>query len=320
MRLILSRKGFDSSAGGVASPIFKLEKSSQRGAGGSKVSTNKIFSLPIPVSISDGLRFNQIKGPWSDPRIEVATLVRDLTRSSRKPLGGRDFVHLDPDLRRDSLEKRCDGWLPSFGQSSAAAAHLLNQGVGVGDLFIFFGWFRHVQRLGNEWEFCSGKSNKSDLHLIFGWLQVGQVFRDQNKSKLPKWLQSHPHVCGHSAKARNNIIYVAKQKLDIDGLTDFDGGGVFETFSKTRVLTAEDAASRSIWNLPSWFAAEPRLSYHGNACRWKVGNLTCQLQTVGRGQEFVLDCENRPEAIPWIRNLFLGSRINNNFQNRGSHL
>ena len=283
MRLILSRKGFDSSAGGVASPILPKEK---------------ICSLPIPVQIDDGLRFNHVKYPGHDPKIELAALVQDLTKKS---LNKKNFVHLDPDLRRDSLETRGGGWLPSFGQSDSAAAHLFNQGVGVGDFFLFFGWFRRVECLRKKWQF---RLDTPDLHLIFGWLQVGQVFHEHKISQLPKWLQSHPHACGHSAKARNNVIYVAKHKLDIDGLAEIDGGGVFDTFSPTRVLTAEEAASRSIWKLPSWFAAEPRLSYHRNADRWKLSNSTCQLQTVGRGQEFVLDCENRPEAITWIRSLF----------------
>lgn len=52
------------------------------------------------------------------------------------------LAHLDPDLRRDALPTRPNGWRPAFGQSGAAAGHLFNQEVGIGDLFMFFGWFR----------------------------------------------------------------------------------------------------------------------------------------------------------------------------------
>ena len=37
-------------------------------------------------------------------------------------------------------------WRPAFGQVGAAQKHLEQQGVSVGDVFLFFGWFRDVIR------------------------------------------------------------------------------------------------------------------------------------------------------------------------------
>ena len=57
--------------------------------------------------------------------------------------------HLDPDIRPEIIE-RMDGWKPAFGQIDAARTHLCNQGVGIGDLFLFFGWFRETEYKNGE--------------------------------------------------------------------------------------------------------------------------------------------------------------------------
>ena len=46
------------------------------------------------------------------------------------------------------------------------------------------------------------------------------------------------------------------------------------------------------------------LSYHGRPNRWQLMDDSVQLQTVGRGQEFVLDTDHYPEALTWLRTLF----------------
>ncbi len=66
------------------------------------------------------------------------------------PRSSHEFAHLDPDLRPEALASRPKDWRPAFGQSSAAATLLINQGVGVGDLFIFFGWFRRTIKVNGK--------------------------------------------------------------------------------------------------------------------------------------------------------------------------
>ena len=58
-----------------------------------------------------------------------------LTGDDRSDAG----AHADPDLIAGA-RKRGAGWLPSLGQIGAASGHLRNQGVQVGDLFLFYGW------------------------------------------------------------------------------------------------------------------------------------------------------------------------------------
>jgi Nucleotide modification associated domain 3 len=45
------------------------------------------------------------------------------------------------------------------------------------------------------------------------------------------------------------------------------------------------------------------LSYHGDKSRWARDGDAVLLRTVGRGQEFVLDCQEYPEAIQWLCHL-----------------
>ena len=132
MRLILSRKGFDAALGGVASPIFP---------------NGAMASLPIPLAGAP-VAYAQInKGPDGS----LGPLVADLTRGA---ITGATPAHLDPDLARSALPRR-PGWRPAFGQTGVAATHLERCGVDIGDVFLFFGWFRAVQRGSDDrWRYA----------------------------------------------------------------------------------------------------------------------------------------------------------------------
>ena len=182
MKIILSRKGFDAKYGGVASPIFP---------------NGRLRSLPVPGS-TDKLQYKNIRFDLANLGYgakDFGSLVEDLTfkpRKSDSAIKKTDSCHLDPDLNRDDLARKA-GWLPIFGQSNAAASHLLNYGVGLGDLFLFFGWFHRVQEVNERFGF---DPDRLDVHLIFGWLQIGEIWCTFAKEPLPKWAKYHPHVSG----------------------------------------------------------------------------------------------------------------------------
>jgi len=283
MRIILSRKGFDSSAGGVASPIFP---------------SGELCSLPIPES-SDNLARGRPYGTIHNAGISLGSVVADLTGGQ---LGPGDRAHLDPDLDRESVP-RPPGWKPTFGQTAAAESHLRNQRVGPGDLFLFFGWFREVEESTNRFRY---RPDSPDRHLLFGWLQVAQRLPAATGGALPGWVRDHPHAV--AAYCNNDSLYVAAESLQLGGCgLDLPGGGIFRRYHPQLCLTAR-GASRSKWSLPLWIhpgARESALSYHGRPDRWsRTGDRTL-LQTVGRGQEFVLNCEHYPEALAWVRELLL---------------
>src|SRR5687768_10897447 len=121
MRVILSRKGFDSGYGRVPSPVLP---------------DGRMISLPIPDKDAP-VAYAAIKRD----EILLSGLVDDLTKGKIPP---RFLAHLDPDLDRDAVV-RPSGWRPIFGQSGAALGHLRKLGVVAGDLFLFFGWFRAAE-------------------------------------------------------------------------------------------------------------------------------------------------------------------------------
>ena len=277
MRLILSRKGFDSANGGCPSPILG----------------ERLCSLPIPdagsptsygkLSAFNGSRISQI--------------VEDLTHCR---INQHDGAHLDPDLRRDSIA-RTAGWRPIFGQAAAAQSHLKNQKVGRGDLFLFFGCFRRAEKVGGSFRFVG---SAPILHVIFGWLQIERVIpaRDGLASEIP-WAAEHPHLAVPE-RYKNNMLYFASNRLSSIGLNT-RGAGSFDRIRPELILTATDS-NCSKWRLPRWFdpGGRPALSYHSKAARWTDCGTSMRLQSVGRGQEFVLDVEQYPEAREWLRSIF----------------
>jgi hypothetical protein len=58
-----------------------------------------------------------------------------------------------------------------------------------------------------------------------------------------------------------------------------------------------------VWRLPAWFKPDGKkraLSYHWKRSHWAGDGNFVLLRTVGRGQEFVLDCDDYPEALGWL--------------------
>ncbi|HSG57088.1 MAG TPA: hypothetical protein VLA45_16685 [Paracoccaceae bacterium] len=110
MKIVLSRKGFDSTSGGGPSPIVD----------------GVPVSLPIPASAGrPGISYGELG------------LGDHVAQVSRGRLGPDSLAHHDPLFTPDG---RC-----LFGQCHAAQSHLENLGVGPGDLFVFFGLFREGQ-------------------------------------------------------------------------------------------------------------------------------------------------------------------------------
>ena len=264
MRLVLSRKGFDSSRafGGCASPILP---------------DGQMLSLPIPhatgrVSYS-GLRTRGL---------DVGHIVSDLTKNQ---LSASSLAHLDPDLEASSRRRQA-GWLPAFGQDSIAQRHLERERVGIDDLFLFFGWFKEVALRDGRYRYLA---SAPDLHVIFGWLRVGEVLR-LGPDPIPQWLLDHPHASRDCSP--HNTVYVSKGP---------SGAGVFSNFRSQLRLTEATSTRRSVWRLPSDFlpGARSPLTYHKAPARWTKTQDGCRLQSVGKGQEFVLDLDEYPGVHRW---------------------
>jgi len=125
---------------------------------------------------------------------------------------------------------------------------------------------------------------------------------DDHREQLG-WAEGHPHL--NIVGDRRNVMYAPSDRLDLPGTPDLAGAGVWPRFDPARQLTAHGAKC-SAWKLPAWFHPEGRrssLSFHGKPSAWTLCDGGVQLQSVGRGQEFVLDANDYPEALPWIMGL-----------------
>lgn len=208
MKVILSRKGFDTSNGVIPNPILP---------------DNTLLSMPIPSD--DILSFNDL----SYNGVTYTEILRQLA-----PKRQYDKCHLDPDIRENVRVNSISGWKPAFGQVGAAQTYLRNRAVGTGDLFLFFGRFQ--QTIG-----CLNKgtlrfdNNAPVLHIIYGYLEIGGLL--SNKQLAERSYTWHPHGNGERLQDKTNLIYTAADKLSFD--KSRRGWGVFSN-AKQRILTLAD--------------------------------------------------------------------------------
>lgn len=146
--------------------------------------------------------------------VDLAQVVDDLT-GGKVSAGTR--AHLDPDLEPSSVA-RLYGWRLAFGQCSAAQGHLERFKVGVGDLFLFFGWFRRIEHAQGRYQYVA---DSPDLHVLFGWLEIGEVLAGSALQAPPEWLRRHPHLDG--AYRPKDHVYIAQTR----GTLAENGAGTF---------------------------------------------------------------------------------------------
>ncbi len=276
MKIILSRKGFDSSNGGIPSPILP---------------DGTLLSLPIPVKNEHDTEYSQLS--YGDKSYN--TIINELIegKHQKKPkLFNKQYCHLDPDIREKVQSNRPQNWKAAFGQSGAAQGHLRSECVNIEDIFLFFGWFRLTKLVDGKYQYVKGSP---DLHIIYGYLQIGEIYDNiRAKDSLPSYLQSHAHA-RYSSQA-NNCIYAATEKLSFN--ENRKGADVLQ-YNDNLVLTKE-GMSRSKWELPDIFK-DTLISYHTENSFNKDG----YFQSAHKGQEFVIT--NNEKVIDWAKKLIEGN-------------
>src|SRR4051794_5371637 len=106
MKLVLSRKGIDSSFGSCASPILP---------------NGRLCWMPIPETTA----CKPDLPTYDDLSFHGRTLGEIISELSKGRIASTQQVHLDPDLYPAHVD-RLPGWRPAFGQTGAAQRHLLN--------------------------------------------------------------------------------------------------------------------------------------------------------------------------------------------------
>jgi len=254
--LVISRKGFDSTAGGRASPIF---------------ANGDIFSIPITQKKQSQFRYRELQFNDMSGR-EILNFI------GAKSISDDDFYHNDPLL---------SGKKGIFGQAGGSQGELENFGVGRGDLFLFFGWFKQYHQRG------------PDVHHLFGWLQIEKIIK--GNSEILNFLSdnelSHPHGTTDITQFKNNTIYIASKNLTFsDSVRDITGHGVFKKTAENLILT-ETGKTRSRWRFPKKYFTNTKNLFR-NRLKWKDEE-KCLVNCSGIGQEFILNAQDNPSLVDW---------------------
>ncbi len=255
MKVILSRKGFDSSFGGYPSFIMP---------------DGVLLSLPIP-NYKDNIKYSQIYTEIQENTLyDLMILKSNVIKSSKWYSFTKETkCHFDPDLNYNALPRK-KGWVGTLGQTGIAQKLLMKHNIKRNDLFLFFGWFDNYENIK--------KNSTKGKHVIFGYLQIDKILYTKS-DKIPDWLENHPHVLERRLNNEYNCIYIAREQCSWNN--NIKGYGTF-LYDEELVLTATNM-SRSKWHLPDIFK-NVNITYH-NKNSWKLN----YFQSAMRGQEFIIE-------------------------------
>jgi hypothetical protein len=233
--------------------------------------------LPIPdkkTSVSYGDLTFSYKGD------SIQKILNDLT--GKKIFSGKkrscDYesvkfkCHLDPMIVENF---RFEGI--AFGQEGRAASHLLRQGVREEDIFLFYGWFREVEKKNGKWRY---KKVSLDLHVIWGLMKVEEkiVLNEENVKKICvkyPFLKKHPHI--EVKRKYPNILFLSKENWK-----------KFRSQEEVVLTDTKNYRGRSFWRLPKYFNQPQAFSYL-KLEKFAIDGSEVVIETPGRGQEFVLN-------------------------------
>jgi hypothetical protein len=284
MKIIFSKKGFDSTFGKMPSPIFP---------------DGSMITLPIPDDHS-----NYPYAAISSPHPAFPTMEKLLLALGCKENVVQGMAHLDPDLLAGAKPRR-GGWRPVLGQSGSALGHLIQNGVGVDDIFLFYGLFQEVLPKPDGNLSFTGKKQQ----VIWGWLQVAEIHyvHEIFGQREYVWLNDHPHL--QACTRKDDAIFMSRDSLRLPSvqLRGVPGAGIFGKCRPELTLSYPEGKSFTNWRLPKFFYPFPGktpLTYHNNKDRWRKKNGYCYLDRVAIGQEFVLHDEYMPDLGDWLHVLF----------------
>ena len=309
-RLILSRKGFDSTLKGGRgySPIFP---------------DGTMFSLPIPED-EEGERevdlsscdYKTTYGDLWHGELNMGEVLEDLTRRKAEEKGKLRKTyrpHFDPDINHSALHHRLKDWRGLLGQAGGPQGHLKGN-VEEGDLFLFFGIYQQIERDKEQrWRYVPQARQR---HVLWGWLQIERIRtigNNETTTQLSKrlqgaernWINLHPHL-QRGWWYGENTVYIASEMLSLGDGLKAPGAGVFRNYDQNLLLTNPKGSGRATdWRLPPWFYPKGNkkpLTNHPKHL-WKPGKNHAYVERIGNGQEFVLHLEDYPKALPWVSGL-----------------
>jgi hypothetical protein len=269
MKIIFSRKGIDSGSGLRGYPLRWSPI----------LPDDRLVSLPI-YRPGESTCYDELM-------LDRERTYLDLIRELGYQYPERTPCHRDPDIYKHVMA-RPRGWRPLSGHNVPDTTHLSNQGVGPGDLFLYFGLFRPTC--------CDGYGRLhfegDEQHTIFGYLQIERILPVGPRTELPPYMESHPHAAPRARCDKGNVIFVSRKTATWD--PKLPGAGVFR-YHPDLMLSAGGGFPKRVWRLPKCFQAAA-ISYHRQAS-WR-GEL---FHSACRGQEFVVQDHSGVET--WAERL-----------------
>ena len=320
MKVIFSRKGFDSSYGGCSSIILPKEMGS------------KMISFPIPETHS------KRGGIKADNIIYVDLYnksLKDILSDLNKEI--KDKYHVDPEIQNMQI-KDTDGSLKqsfanrkyaALGQSGAAAGHLLNQKIKKGDLFLFFSTYQET-RLDEDKKIHYAEDKKK-FHSIWGYMIVDDVFlinpknnyitkiyyddknnRKEDKPKLIDSFTDYPGLKSH-LHFKNRKGYEKNIKNIIICSTTF---GTFNYTEELRLTRKDPNTNEVSNNLTDWkitnfwnnnLQNKITMTYNDKNIKKELskakGHLHLEIKAASIGQEFVIDNYDIAIMKKWLKEI-----------------
>lgn len=316
MKVILSRKGFDSSYGGFPSIILP---------------DGKMISFPIPEKkYRNNIKEQIIKYHFTEDELKN---ILDLfgKRKIKMPsapqgLEPKDCIfHLDPSIQNmditmtyiDEENKKNkiqlnlnEKKIGALGQSGAAAGHLVNNKISPSDLtkeepalFLFFGLFQETNK---ELE-----PIKKPFHAIWGYLISYAAIDISNNPLIPVELKSHPHFINRKTYEKRNIIFYG----DTCGTFKFD-----VNHKEYLQLTKKGSDNLTNWKIQNlWKKMDSKdkitMTYNDKKIKSQLDlDSECdeiEFTAASIGQEFIIKNANPQELKKWLKNLGLPQNARN---------
>lgn len=280
MKIIFSRKGFDSGFGNLPSPILP---------------DGKMLSIPIPEVAKDVDYIKNRKiSKYSDLIYENESylkVIKDLKNERLPKMCHSIECHVDPDIE-NRYTKSPKGWKPAFGQKGNAAKHLDDNEVTIGDVFLFFGWFRMAEKVGDKYQYIK---SAPDIHAIYGYMEIGNIIYDDKIIKREYPYHPHAQYAIDPNTKQNNRLYIPCENFSyLEGTPGYK----MLNYSEKRRLTAPNETKRGMWSLPEFFR-NIEMTYHPNL---KNVDLT-KFRSASRGQEFICKCDGNKEIENWLKDI-----------------
>lgn len=296
-KIVLSRKGYDSSAGGSFSPY-------------DPDSLNYIV-LPIPqkegeAKIGNPLKFEDVKIrsdylPYNASNLKgviEATGRKQTLRENSKWIYC-EHTHFDPWLGPCPwLSGDSDHHIGAFGQVGIPQKHLCKNGVGEGSLFLFFSRFVPIR--GRKNNLGIQIREEKGAYFLYGWLRVGKVVKRFMDIPNEEIKSRHPHATeAYFNNKENNAIYIADQLLFADDTVP--GCGYFSKLNNRLLLSSKKHLDAPlIWELPGFFyETRPTVLKKRKWCRNEDGS--CLVEIPRRWQEAVFD--DSEDFCIWFKDL-----------------